>query len=307
MSHWTKAATALLLSLGSFVSAQPAPSPRAEFKSSIDQLQKTPDDAALRKKIIKLARSVKPAPAVPEEARRFLARGAAAFESAKTDEDYKLAIPEFQNAANKAPWWGDAYFNLAKAQEKAGDLGGALANYRWCLAADPEGKDAESVRTTTYKLEFKAEQKAKAEAASNERKNWSAGIVRNLQDTYGGLQAPILHQCMVLPRKSVCDDQDADGNNWRLITHQSKPTFSVEDADGGRIGILLGGTKFCGNVRGGSFDSVEWTYCGPDVNELRSGSAAKITLDSWSGKPGILAQYFYTGVGSTRQWFEFAQ
>ncbi len=300
---------ALLLGLAAAqVRAELAPSPRAQLKEAIEQLQKTPDDAALREKIIKLSKKVKPTPAVPEEARRFLARGNAAFESAKTDEDYKLALPEFRNAVNKAPWWADGYYNLAKTQEKTGDVDGALVNYRLCLAADPAGKDAESVRTLTYKLEFKAEQKAKEGAAKSERRDWATNIVSRLQQTYGGFHAVQLHQCLALSRgKTICDDQEADGNNWHVSPAPEPPAFSVDGENSDQIVITIGTFKFCGVVNGSAFESVNWTYCGSDVNDLRKGSAAKMSLEPWSGHPGILMQYLFSGRGCKRDWYEFAQ
>lgn len=180
-----------------------AESPREQLKQMVEQLQKSPDDNALREKIIKLAQGLKLAPAVPEEARRYLARGIAAFEIAKSAEDFKLALLEFQNAANAAPWWPDTYFNLAKVQEKTVDLKGAIASYRLYLVADPNAKDAESIRTQSYKLEFIAEQKAKEdkamaeqkvreedrareESAKKQRQAWAAEIVQWLKNNYGG-------------------------------------------------------------------------------------------------------------------------
>jgi hypothetical protein len=44
-------------------------SPREQLQQYIADLQKKPDDQALREKIIKLARGMKPAPAVPKEAK----------------------------------------------------------------------------------------------------------------------------------------------------------------------------------------------------------------------------------------------
>src|ERR1022692_4292727 len=87
--------------------------PSEQFDQLVQQLQKTPDDNALREKIVNLARTRNPVPAVPEDARRYLARDIAAVQSAKNPADFKLALPEFRNATNVAPWWPVAYFNLA--------------------------------------------------------------------------------------------------------------------------------------------------------------------------------------------------
>jgi tetratricopeptide (TPR) repeat protein len=135
--------------------------PSEQFDQMVQQLQKTPDDNALREKIINFTHMQNPVPAVPEDARRYLARGIAAVQNAKASVDFKLALPEFQNATNVAPWWPIAYFNLALVQEKLGDFKGAIANYHFYLLIDPNARDAEKVRTHGYELEYLAEQQAK--------------------------------------------------------------------------------------------------------------------------------------------------
>ena len=47
---------------------------RVEFDQLVQQLQAKPGDGALRERIIKASQELKPAPAIPEEARRSFAR-----------------------------------------------------------------------------------------------------------------------------------------------------------------------------------------------------------------------------------------
>jgi hypothetical protein len=63
--------------------------------------------------------SVTLADTVSEEAQRYMARGMAAVEMAKTPKDYKRAVLEFEQAAKLAPNWPDVYFNLGSVQAKA--------------------------------------------------------------------------------------------------------------------------------------------------------------------------------------------
>lgn len=62
-----------------FASACLAPAQSADaqetLKQYISDLQKNPNDYALREKIIRLVQTMKPAPVVPEEAERYMARG----------------------------------------------------------------------------------------------------------------------------------------------------------------------------------------------------------------------------------------
>lgn len=126
----------------------------------VEQLRANPSDDALRGQIIEKARAMRPPPAVPEEAERFLARGAAATKSATSAEDFKAAAAEFQKAADAAPWLAEAYYNKGVVLEKANDPAGALTAYRLYLAAAPNASDAKAVRTKIFELEYLAEKKA---------------------------------------------------------------------------------------------------------------------------------------------------
>jgi hypothetical protein len=157
---WGIVQTIVLIMLSSVGNCASLTSPD-QFDQLVQQLQKAPDDNALREKIVNLVSAQNPKPAVPEDARRYLARGIAAVQNAKNTEDFKLALPEFRNATNVAPWWPDAYFNLALVQERLDDFVGAIANYHFYLSLAPNAKDTENIRTHTYQLEYLAEQNAK--------------------------------------------------------------------------------------------------------------------------------------------------
>ena len=102
--------------------------------------------------------SVTLADTVPEEAQRYMARGMAAVEMAKTPKDYKLAVREFEQAAKLAPNWPDVYFNLGSIQAKAGNYGEAMRYYKRYLELAPKAPDAAKVREEIYKLEYRAEE-----------------------------------------------------------------------------------------------------------------------------------------------------
>jgi hypothetical protein len=95
---------------------------------------------------------------IPEEARRFMLRGMAAVEMAKTPKDYERAVREFEQAAKLAPNWPDVYFNLGSVQAKAGNYGEAMRHYKRYLELAPNASDAAKVREEIYKLEYQAEQ-----------------------------------------------------------------------------------------------------------------------------------------------------
>lgn len=164
-----------------------AESPGDQLNQMVQQLQKTPDDDALREKIIKLAQNLKPVSAVPEEAERRMARGEAAFESAKDVSGFENAIREFQAAANTAPWYSNAYFNLGIAQEKAGKAKVAMESFRFYLLSSPDGKDAADVKKRIYKLEYAAEQSAKEDDKKAQKDNAAAEQERFYKSLDGGV------------------------------------------------------------------------------------------------------------------------
>lgn len=154
----------LLFCLLMLPSAARAASPRAQLKELVEQARKTPDDDALREKIIKLAVKLKPAPALPEEAERRMARGTAAFKGARSISDYRDAAKEFEEAVLSAPWSGDAYYNLGVAQDKSEDYAAALRSLRLARLALPNGKE---IKDLIYAVEYRNDKKNSPEAKAD--------------------------------------------------------------------------------------------------------------------------------------------
>lgn len=132
-----------------------AQSPREQLQQLTMQLQQTPSDNALREKIIKLGAEIKPAPAVPEEARRSFVEGVNIVKLAKDTGFQKLAIGSFTEALTIAPWWGDAYYNLAVAQELTGQLNDAERTLKWFLLSNPGESEAREAQDRIYGLSAK--------------------------------------------------------------------------------------------------------------------------------------------------------
>lgn len=150
-----------------------AQSSRDSLNQYVAELQKTPSDDALRTKIILISHRIKPPLATPEEAERFMARGKAATELAKSASDYADAIIEFTNATLAAPWLGLAYYNLAVVQESAEEYDAAIKNYKFYLLAEPNTEDANDVKNLIFGAEYKKEKTASnavKEAAENKAK-----------------------------------------------------------------------------------------------------------------------------------------
>ena len=80
--------------------------PRAAIVQLTAQLKDKPDDTSTRRLIIKLASGLKPAPAIPEEARKHFVEGTAIVKAAKNPAQQALAAQSFGEALKVAPWWG---------------------------------------------------------------------------------------------------------------------------------------------------------------------------------------------------------
>lgn len=127
------------------------------LQQHVAELIKNPANTPLREKIIMLALTMDPAPTVPENVERNLARGAALIRTAAGAGEYKQAIVEFEAAANNAPWLAMAYFKLSVAQEKVGFYTEAIQNFKFYLMAAPEAKNTGEVKNKVDELEADGE------------------------------------------------------------------------------------------------------------------------------------------------------
>lgn len=132
-----------------------------ELKSLTERYQKTPNDSALRDKIIKLAQKIKPN--VPEEATRAFEKAAALQTEAKDATGFELAIAAYKEAIAIAPWWGDAYFNLALTLDSAQRYDEAIAALKtYQLTINTESSEIRDVQNKIYAIEAKIEKSAGA-------------------------------------------------------------------------------------------------------------------------------------------------
>ena len=134
-----------------------AQSPREELQQMVEQLQKTPTDNALREKIINLASTLKPAPAVPPNAEQFEGRAQYAFKTAKSEAEMLDAAREYMKAVEAAPWVAGYYFDLCAILEKASRPAEAIRAGKLYLIAAPAAPDASDMRKRIAGLEYAVE------------------------------------------------------------------------------------------------------------------------------------------------------
>jgi hypothetical protein len=151
-----------------------AGSPREQLTQMVAQLKQNPYQASLRVQIILLAQSLKPAPAIPEEAERFEGRAQFAVAHAASQADYLGAAKEYESAIAVAPWVPGYYSDLCMIYEKAERYAAAKRNCEFFLASAPSPQDASDARKRVAGLEFALEKANSPEVRATKQKEHEA-------------------------------------------------------------------------------------------------------------------------------------
>lgn len=231
------------LSLAAGVFAQ---TPRKQLQQLTFQLQQAPNDNALRERIIKLGAEIKPPPPVPEEARRSFVEGETIVTMAKDVGSQKLAIGSYNEALKIAPWWGDAYYNLAVAQELTGQLNDAERTLKWFLLSNPSEKDAREAQDRIYRLSAKrklaaAEAGAKQEQAGRE-------MAAQAQRFEGDWFQDVTNSRGEGARMTLTIRRDA-GGAWRLRSFWNSGSYVSDDEPFYNIQIVGTELRFKSDIR----------------------------------------------------------
>lgn len=126
---------------------------RKQLAGYLADFRTHPEDAELRDKIIELAKTLKPAPAIPQLMRADFAKAAAQLKNASAADDFKAAAKLFDKVAVQAPWYADAYLNAASAYAKAADYDAAKRNLALYLAAVRPGTDTQDAENLQHDLD----------------------------------------------------------------------------------------------------------------------------------------------------------
>jgi hypothetical protein len=204
-----------LLALATSAYAQ---SPREELQQKVEQLQKTPTDHALREKIIQLAPTLNPSPALPDAAIAFEGRGQFAFRSATSEGDFLVAAQEYEKAVAVAPWVPGYYADLCTIYEKAGKFEDARRHCGFYLIGLTDPAQMTDVKRRIAGLEFGIEkiatEKRRAAEEANSPRGRAAAMLAVLNKQYAGPVRKLLICGVKLNDYWYCTDEDARGSNW---------------------------------------------------------------------------------------------
>lgn len=154
------ASVMIVFTLISIRQAQSATSEET-LRQYLADLQRNPDDSALRERIIRHVRTMSPPPSVPAEVARLEGGAEYAFKNAKTESDYLDAAKEYEKVLLVAPWLAADYFNCGMAYEKGGKPKSAIASFNLYLIAEPDARDAGAVQKRIGGLQYTAEKAEK--------------------------------------------------------------------------------------------------------------------------------------------------
>jgi hypothetical protein len=157
-----------------------AQSPREELQQMIEQLQKSPNDHALREKIIQLAPTLKPSPALPDAAIAFEGRGQFAFRSATSEGDFLVAAQEYEKAVAAAPWVPGYYADLCTIYEKAGKFEDAKRHCGFYLNSLTDPAQMTDVKRRIAGLEFGIEKAAAAKLVADTPEAREAALLQKV-------------------------------------------------------------------------------------------------------------------------------
>ncbi len=149
-------------------------------------------DQRLREKIIAVVEGLKPAPGIPEEARRHFIKGDTLARDAHSPAEMTPAIEEYKQALLLAPWWASAYHDLGFVDEAAGLFDNARRDLQLFLLTKPTDAEARAAQDEIYKVEAKqqvAAKRAADEAAKAQRQAAEAALRAQQQAADAALRA----------------------------------------------------------------------------------------------------------------------
>ena len=236
----TRIVPALLLSTAfccSFASHAQMTTPQQVLQQYVADLQRSPDDTSLREKIIKHVRTMKKAPAIPEEARRHFIEGNALLKAAKDQKGYELATDAYRQCLLIAPWWPEANYNFAVALELANRFDSSMNALKLYIATNPGEEESRKAQDKIYEIGAKkiiaareredstakaaADAKARAEAAERAKLDSVEGAWMH---ELGGRPSPDF--IMRINRDS--------GGHWSIAFPDSRTLYAYDIRQTGR-------------------------------------------------------------------------
>ncbi len=297
----------LILTILTSMASVHAASPREELTQMVEQLQKTPTDNALREKIIKLAASIKPAPAIPDKAIEFEGRAQFAFKSAKSEADFITAAREYENAIAAAPWVPGYYADLCTIYEKASRFEDAKRNCELYLVGLTDPAQMTDVKRRIAGLTFGIEQAQKLAAEKKAEKDKIAqakedgrraeqakrDVITQIKKAVGNrtYEMKIPSYSETRQMDGVSDNELFQGGNYYIWEIPSRGIYPYWKFDDLHAELWWSNTGLA--YRGES--------TGPDINDMRWSQKLGSTFTLVWGRFSLKSGRMYVGGGDKLQ------
>jgi tetratricopeptide (TPR) repeat protein len=134
--------------------------PRVQFATGMSAFQQNPKDESLREKVIQLSIGLAEPPPIPEEARQLFLLATSQIQQANTPQALAQPIGLLRKALEISPCWGNAYFNLSRALEMAGQYDDAARQLNYYLELKPA--EADAIEARAHLVVIQAEKDAAA-------------------------------------------------------------------------------------------------------------------------------------------------
>lgn len=154
-----------------------AQSSRDSLNQYVADLQKNPNDSALRAKIILLAQTIKPTLAIADEAREKYVMGI----TLREDKEYELAATNINKALLIAPWWGDAYKELGLALEAAKKYDEAIIAYQLYIKTMQDDEAISHVKDEIAIMKAKKMKAEKEKAEANSPQARESALLQKVE------------------------------------------------------------------------------------------------------------------------------
>lgn len=202
-------------------------------------------------------------PPIPEEARRHEIIGTTLFKAAKSPDDYGQVIAEFKQAADLAPQWPEARYNLALAREAAGDYNGAIADLKIYLQFPLSQEEARKVQDHSYVLEAKGVEAQKAQVAAQRAAEVDAQRKRERFEKLGFLEGTWHEEYrFYMPSGRLYPGTPSYGDVEITIKGRAITIALKKGTD-----VLLQGT-----ILGDDYSSIKWVKVATDAYKRNGGS-----------------------------------
>jgi tetratricopeptide (TPR) repeat protein len=238
------------------ISLAQSPSAQQTLMQYVSDLQKSPNDYALRQRIVEHAQTMQPAPAIPEQARRHYVRALTLFEDAKQPSDSAEAVEEFRQALLIAPWWGEAYMKMGLALETAQRYEEAIASLKLFMATRPHAELLRKTQDEIYKIEARRDRAARtsspqalAAKKQNEYEDWLRKIDGRRYTNPGDEGATgvldvrgkvLISGIIVAPQSRLAGPRGyTEHNRFEIRGRESAgPVMKVPDLPGGSLQVV---------------------------------------------------------------------